>query len=584
MSLKDSIKEAFEKTFEEGGKMDDWFAGISFMKFLGGLLTLGVIGLTIFFGIALLPQVISDAAHQAAIKNCKCENFDADYVFFDYEEMKVKTRCDFCHREKNLNAVVTEVFIDQKPNCLDRGYRMESWTVEEYPSFYQIVSYYTKPTGHTIGDIIFEAVEPTCSSEGKTAAGYCAYCMTFIEAETIPTLEHNFVDTEYIAATCTSYGYTAGSHCSECGYEKKAISRIPFASHSEESGHFEGTYSHGEYEGTRCKNCHQVIKVNNLITEAGISEFLEYQVSGNNCIITKIIKCQEEFDIPDYINGYKVIELSEGLFKDDITLEKVSLPTHITKINKDTFNGCVNLKEITIPDNVTEISDSAFKNCTSLRKVDLGNGVVNVGAYAFDNCNGILSFRFSPNIDYSNFFTDNVFPIFPYNRTDYSSCHFSISVLYIPESMRGLDLPNHEHLYYIEEVHEDFVYEENGYYWFEEKGYKELLGYDKELVVNNSVIIPNGCEVIGENFFYHNEIFSNFVVPKTVYKICRSYRPYVSGQNQMVYMYYEGEDYEGGYIVVEELEVSATYTESFSYLIYASYKWYLDENGLPVLK
>lgn len=581
MSLKDSIREAREKTIEEGGNFSDWLHGIEFVKSLGGLAVLAAICVGIF---VLLPIGIREAQHALAIKYCKCENIDPEYGSYDYENKLLVSRCDFCHRPKNLQATVEDVTLDIKSGCIYEGFRMEVWTYSELPDFKDYVAYNTPPTNHKIGDVLTEGFAPTCSTEGLTDSGYCAYCQEFVEAEPIPKLEHTLVVTEYITPTCISVGYEKGKVCSECDYVAVAPKSISKTSHNMEKGIFEATYENGSFEGEKCKDCGHISKVKTFISEPLISDFLDYEIVDNKCVITNIKVSQEHFVIPDYINGYLVVELAEGLFKDDATLKTISLPSKLSEIKNDTFNGCSNLKSIVIPDSVTAIGARAFNNCTSLKIVDLGKGVENVRERAFDNCNGILSFKFSPNIDYSNFFKDNVFPIFPYNRKNYSECYFSIPVLYIPESMRNLAIPNHEHLFYLPDTN-NYVLEEEGYYFFEENGCKELLGFDKELIKNDTLIVPDKTDILGGNFFYNNELFLNIVLPRTVYKVENTYRrSYPNSNEQKVNIYYLGAYYELNFVYFGRAELASQYTDNFWYYKNSSEGWYFDENGIPTNK
>lgn len=545
---------------------------------LGGLAFLLAIGVGLVY---YLPVALQEIQHAIAIKNCKCENLDPYYVSYDYDNKLLISRCDFCERPKTLQGNVVNVVVDVKPGCIFEGVRMEVWTYDEFPGFEDYVTYNIPATDHLLGDILIEEVLPTCSEEGKTAAGYCAYCHELIESEPIPKLEHNFIETQYVSSTCTTIGYEKGVYCSECGYVKVAPKAIEMKKHNIKKGTYEARYEHGAFNGEKCEDCGYISKVNSFTSEPGISEFLDYEIVSNKCIITNIKVSQENFVIPDYINGYLVVELAEGLFANDIILKNISLPKGLTQIKNDTFNGCTSLKSIIVPDGVEKIGARAFNGCTSLKIIDLGKGVETVSERAFDNCDGILSFKFSPKIDYSNFFEDNVFPIFPYNRRNYSECYFSIPVIYIPESMRNLAIPNHEHLYFLPDEN-NYVYEKEGYYFFEENGCKELLGFDKEVIKNNTLIVPDKTDVLGTNFLYNNAMFKNLVLPRSVYKVMNTYRRFDSESNeQRVDIYYLGAYYEMNFIYFGTTDLAVQYTDTFWYYKRSMEGWYFDENGVP---
>ncbi len=70
-------------------------------------------------------------------------------------------------------------------------------------------------TGHI--EVIDEAVDVTCLTEGKTEGSHCSVCgEIFIPQVIIPKLEHTEIVDEAIVATCTKEGKTEGSHCSVC--------------------------------------------------------------------------------------------------------------------------------------------------------------------------------------------------------------------------------------------------------------------------------------------------------------------------------------------------------------------------------
>lgn len=106
----------------------------------------------------------------------------------------------------------------------------------------------------------------------------------------------------------------------------------------------------------------------------------------------------EEITIPDSVEQIaygafsqcqiKNVELGEGL--DYIpssvvsaSLEKINIPSGVTKIENSTFEGCYELKEIVIPNSVKEIGKNAFFYCLKLSKVDISDSVEVIGEDAF---------------------------------------------------------------------------------------------------------------------------------------------------------------------------------------------------------
>ena len=78
--------------------------------------------------------------------------------------------------------------------------------------------------------------------------------------------------------------------------------------------------------------------------------------------------------------------VSNGLFRNNLSIERVVLPDSITEIVDDMFYGCANLKSINIGKNIRSIGSRAFYGCTSLESVEIENGsqLTNVAAMSFE--------------------------------------------------------------------------------------------------------------------------------------------------------------------------------------------------------
>lgn len=98
-----------------------------------------------------------------------------------------------------------------------------------------------------------------------------------------------------------------------------------------------------------------------------------------------------ELVIPQTITeaGYKVTAISYSAFRDNTTIEKITLPQGITVI--DGFENCTALKSINIPMGVTTIESAAFSGCTSLTNIILPESVTTIGRDAFADCSALQS-------------------------------------------------------------------------------------------------------------------------------------------------------------------------------------------------
>ena len=93
--------------------------------------------------------------------------------------------------------------------------------------------------------------------------------------------------------------------------------------------------------------------------------------------------------------SFKTVSITEGetlsrsIFSNMQTLETISLPDSLKKIDDCAFWDCSNLKSIDIPKNVTEIGVSSFSGCSGLKSIDIPENVTLIGDYAFAGCNNI---------------------------------------------------------------------------------------------------------------------------------------------------------------------------------------------------
>ena len=247
-------------------------------------------------------------------------------------------------------------------------------------------------------EVIVPAKEPTCTQSGWTESAHCALCGDVLKPlAIIPAKGHCFGEWHVCKkATCTKDGEYV--RVCECG--EKETKPIPSGGGHVISDEWETVKeaSVGK-EGLRARKC--VVcgeHVEEMIVPAlpdinrKPSQGLRYKINADKetCEIVGCGQCRdEELVIPETIDGYRVISISKGAFKERDRLTGVFIPDSVRLIGDYAFSGCRNLTSVVIGDSVTDVGIYAFYHCRALASVKLGASVESVGTYAFYECNSL---------------------------------------------------------------------------------------------------------------------------------------------------------------------------------------------------
>ena len=112
---------------------------------------------------------------------------------------------------------------------------------------------------------------------------------------------------------------------------------------------------------------------------------------------------ETELTLPKYVyknsSLYMVTSISNGVFKDNTTLQTVTLPAYLLKIGDSCFEGCTALTTVNIPETVTSIGKRLFFGCTALTATQkLPNAITTIPDEIYVGCTGITSITFPENI------------------------------------------------------------------------------------------------------------------------------------------------------------------------------------------
>ena len=106
---------------------------------------------------------------------------------------------------------------------------------------------------------------------------------------------------------------------------------------------------------------------------------------GQSYYIVEYTGIDRFVSIPNYFQGYPVSGIGENSFKNNLTLEKIFIPSNIKTIEASSFYGNINLKEVEFDSDssLQIIGDYAFSEATSLTSLTIPGSVTTIGRGIF---------------------------------------------------------------------------------------------------------------------------------------------------------------------------------------------------------
>lgn len=113
-----------------------------------------------------------------------------------------------------------------------------------------------------------------------------------------------------------------------------------------------------------------------------------------NGVVISYSGTEKEIAIPTEYLGQPITEIAQSAFKDNLTVEKVTMPDTITKIGQRAFEGCLNLSQITLSSGITKIDDYTFTSCKKLNNINIPSGVKDISTWSFGYCESLETLEF----------------------------------------------------------------------------------------------------------------------------------------------------------------------------------------------
>ncbi|MCH5203221.1 MAG: leucine-rich repeat domain-containing protein [Oscillospiraceae bacterium] len=106
---------------------------------------------------------------------------------------------------------------------------------------------------------------------------------------------------------------------------------------------------------------------------------------GTLSVMELVDKTLTEVTVPEEVDGKKVTEIQNSVFRLNESLISVTIPDSVTSIGNEAFKKCTSLENVTIGSGVTKIGWSAFNGCTNLTSITIPDSVTSIGSGAFYN-------------------------------------------------------------------------------------------------------------------------------------------------------------------------------------------------------
>ena len=298
-----------------------------------------------------------------------------------------------------------------------------------YDKMVSMVAYLASSANCSHGDIYYYSCE--CGEKGTTTYE-------------VGKQKHNYINEvinqEYLKepADC-DHGDVYYYSC-ECGEKGTTTYEVGEEKHTFLDGVYNGdeTLTNCGTITYQCSKC--VYKEIKGVEGTGGTPTLKYEIiDENTCKITGIENANniQKIIVPEYYNGYKVIEINYGAFDNCNNIASITLPfvggtlngtsnthfgyifgsesflknnnyiptslseviiTSCTTIYDNAFHNCNNIKNVIIYEGVTYIGGSAFSYCNNLINVQMPNSVTHIGLYAFEYCSNLTNIILSDNI------------------------------------------------------------------------------------------------------------------------------------------------------------------------------------------
>ena len=112
--------------------------------------------------------------------------------------------------------------------------------------------------------------------------------------------------------------------------------------------------------------------------------------------ITEYTGSSSVVEIPEELNGFKVLAIGSSAFAGNSTLTEVVIPDTVTSIGYAAFRNCTNLQKVNLPKRLETLGSSSFTGCASLTSIEIPKSLIKIHSTsgAFEGCSKLNNVTF----------------------------------------------------------------------------------------------------------------------------------------------------------------------------------------------
>ena len=132
------------------------------------------------------------------------------------------------------------------------------------------------------------------------------------------------------------------------------------------------------------------VTLDELTGKSGTRGFIWYEtIDDDSIVIRECTTVAVTLNIPDKIDGFRVVAFGDEAFFFNPSLVSVTIPEGVTSIGKFCFKFSKFLTTVKLPSTLKRIDEQGFSFCTALKRIEIPASVETIGRAAFIDCESL---------------------------------------------------------------------------------------------------------------------------------------------------------------------------------------------------